>query len=105
MAWANCTSSGTPLARDDDTAERARDLQGRLIHSFVIKIWREETHRGERPQWRGHITHVSTNERRYFKSLADIVDFIAIYLEDMGIRMGLRWTVKQWIKKSRHIEQ
>jgi hypothetical protein len=36
-------------------------------HSFVIKIWLEETHtEADKMLWRGSITHVSSGKRRYF---------------------------------------
>jgi len=53
--------------------------------SFIIKFWLEETTEGSRPiAWRGHITHVPSGERRYVRSLDDILDFISLYLEAMG---------------------
>jgi len=54
-----------------------------MIHSFIIKIWREEPEKGKLPKWKGHITHVP--------------DFVNIYLQRMGIRVGLRWRWKQWL--------
>jgi len=54
--------------------------------SFVIKVWLEETGSlGQPARWRGHITHVPSGERRYVESLAHITDFIAHYLEIIGI--------------------
>lgn len=59
------------------------------IHSFIVKIWIEEiiAENGE-TIWRGHITHVPSNERRYFTNLRDISAFINIYLEGMGGKNG-----------------
>lgn len=56
-------------------------------HSFVVKVWLEESKEeaGE-AVWRGHITHVPSQERRYFNALDDIIDFIGPYLERMGVR-------------------
>lgn len=42
------------------------------IHSFIVKIWVERNLGGEEPTWRGHITDVTTGERRYVKSLDEI---------------------------------
>jgi hypothetical protein len=55
--------------------------------SFVVRVWVEERAE-ERSQgiWRGHITHVPGGERRYLKNLDEIGDFIASYLETMGVK-------------------
>jgi hypothetical protein len=66
-------------------------------HSFVVKIWLEETgQEAGHAVWRGHITHVASGARRYVKDLAGIVDFIAPYLEQMGVRMGAGWRLRRW---------
>jgi hypothetical protein len=56
-------------------------------HSFIVKIWLEETaeEAGE-ATWRGHITHVPNGERRYVQDLDEITAFIAPYLERMGVK-------------------
>lgn len=70
------------------------------IHSFIIKIWLEETvEEAGRAIWRGHITHVPSGERRYLKDLDDIAVFITPYLEGMGVKFGLRWRLKMWFKR------
>jgi hypothetical protein len=69
------------------------------IHSFVIKLWLEES--GERGGvvWRGHITHVPSGERRHLKELDDINDFISTYLG--GARAPRRGCggVRGWLKR------
>lgn len=51
------------------------------IHSFVLKIWLEEAEQEvDHAVWRGHITHVPSGHRRYFKHLNEIVSFITPYL-------------------------
>ena len=56
-------------------------------HSFIVKIWLEETEaKAGRGAWRGHITHVPSYERRYFENLNDIALVIAPYLEAMSIK-------------------
>ena len=70
-------------------------------HSFVVKIWLEETvqeagHAGH-AVWRGHITHVASGTRRYIKDLGGIEDFIAPYLEQMGVRMSAGRRLRQWL--------
>jgi hypothetical protein len=63
------------------------DLIEPYVHSFIVKVWVEEpAHGADRPNWRGHVTHVPGGERRYLKDLGDIVDFIAPYLEQIALR-------------------
>lgn len=68
--------------------------------SFIVKIWVEEravgTYRGF---WRGHITHVSSGRRRYLENLDEIEDFIAPHLEEMGVKLGVRWRMRSWLKR------
>ena len=53
-------------------------------HSFVIRIWLEETpQETPRPTWRGHITHVPSGQRRYLQDLNEMVAFIRPYVEEM----------------------
>jgi len=70
--------------------------------SFIVKVWVEE-HAEEAGQgvWRGHITHVPGSERRYLKNLDEIEDFIAPYLEAMGVKLGRRWRVRRWFRRLR----
>jgi hypothetical protein len=57
-------------------------------HSFIIKIWREETSTETGAAiWRGHMTHVPGGERRYLAHLNDITAFINPYLEGMGVKV------------------
>ncbi len=68
--------------------------------SFIVRVWVEE--RAEevgRGVWRGHITHVPSNERRYVKNLDEIGDFISPYLEAMGVKLGMRWHMRRWLKR------
>lgn len=59
-------------------------------HSFVIKIWLEETaEEAGQARWRGLITHIPNGERRYLENLREIAEFIIPYLEEMGIRSQL----------------
>lgn len=89
------------MATDQDSGSPGNDLTGGGIHSFIVKIWREKTQDGKQPGWRGHITHVPGNERRYLKALGDIADFVNTYLQRMGVNVGLRWRVKHWLKRRR----
>jgi hypothetical protein len=58
------------------------------IHSFIIKIWLEETaEEAGRASWRGHITHVPSGERRYIEDFEAIKRFMIPYLESMGVAL------------------
>ena len=63
-----------------------------VTHSFIVRIWLEED---DRARWRGHITHVPGGERRYVEHLADIVDFIASYVE--GMEPGKTGRLRKWL--------
>lgn len=75
-------------------------------HSFVVKIWLEEPaenhHTGK---WRGHITHVPSGERRYLKSLGEIIAFIVPYLVSMGVRLEGYWRLRSLLWKARSAEE
>jgi hypothetical protein len=66
--------------------------------SFIVKVWVEDGN-GEagHSAWRGHITHVLTGKLHYIKNLDDISDFIAPYLEEMGVKLGMRWRLRSWL--------
>lgn len=67
--------------------------------SFIVKVWVEERAEGaNRGVWRGHVTHVSDNRRRYLKNLDEIGDFIAPYLEAMGMKSGRRGRIRRWLR-------
>jgi hypothetical protein len=67
--------------------------------SFIVKVWVEERAEGaNRGVWRGYVTHVSDNRRRYLKNLDEIGDFIAPYLEAMGMKSGRRWRIRRWLR-------
>ena len=71
-------------------------------HSFIIKIWLEETLAEDgRAIWRGHITHIPGGERRYLKQFSDIVAFIVPYLNEMGVDPEMSSRVKQWFRRFR----
>jgi hypothetical protein len=55
-------------------------------HSFIVKIWLEETaEEADRALWRGHITHIPSGKRRYLQTLDQIAAFIIPYLERIGV--------------------
>lgn len=58
-----------------------------FTHSFVIKIWLEETaEEAGAARWRGHVTHVGSKKRRHFQELGDLLAFIWPYLQKMGVK-------------------
>ena len=70
--------------------------------SFIVRVWVEDRAEGAgQRKWRGQITHVSSDKRRYVKNLNEIPDFIAPYLEAMGIKPGMRWRLRRWLKRLR----
>ena len=74
------------------------DLPESKVHSFIVKLWLE----GETNllAWHGHITHVPTGARRYFKKLSDITHFIGEYL-DGSAQPDLKTRMKGWLMKRR----
>jgi hypothetical protein len=67
--------------------------------SFIVKVWVEDgVETAGRSVWHGHITHVLSGKRHYVKSLDEIQDFIAPYLEEMGVRLDRNWWVAHWFK-------
>ncbi len=73
-------------------------------HSFIIKIWSEETNnKSGQIVWRGHITHVPSGNRGYIKDLHEIILFINPYIEDMGVNLELKWQVLRWLTKMKMI--
>lgn len=75
------------------------DLTESKVHSFIIKLWLE----GDTTSfvWQGHITHVPSGERRYFKKLSGITDFVSEYLDGRKEQSDLKSRMKGWLKKRR----
>jgi hypothetical protein len=47
-------------------------------HVFIIRIWHEPREEGYvKPVWRGMVENLATQERRYFQSLARLMEFIS----------------------------
>jgi hypothetical protein len=73
-------------------------VQESNTHSFIVKIWLEETAVEDgQVTWRGHITHVPSREQRYLQDLDDIPLFVIPYLEKLGVGFGLRWQVVRYL--------
>lgn len=79
------------------------DLLESRTHSFTIRLWLEEVAESDgRPIWRGHITDVSSGERRYVQDLDDIAAFIWPYLERMGVKPPLVWRIRRSLSGQRN---
>jgi hypothetical protein len=78
------------------------DLDETPTHSYIVRVWIEETAlETGRTVWRGHITHVPGGERGHFRELDGIAEFVAPWLEGMGVKLGCRWRVKRWLTRWR----
>lgn len=76
--------------------EYGEDNGSALPQSFIIRFWVDEpTEETGRATWRGQITHVPSEQRRYLKDLEEVVDFIAPFLENLGVRFGVWWRIKR----------
>ena len=77
------------------------DLGAGQSHSFIIRIWVEETAAEGHPRWRGRITSIPDGNRHYFVDLVEIERHVAPYLAQMGmpVRRGLRSRLSAWVAK------
>jgi len=75
-------------------------------HSFFVRIWLEETAQEVgHATWRGHITHLPDGARRYIEDLDAILTFIRPYLQQAGVRLGVRWRLRRWLNRWRKREK
>ena len=75
-------------------------------HSFVIKLWLEETaDEAERSVWRGHIDHVPSGKRRYIANLEDVPLFMMPYLQEMQVETGLCWRMRNWLMNRKALQR
>lgn len=94
-------------SRPEMNAQSSADLFEANTHSFVLRIWREETQvaNGE-TLWRGHITHVLSGQRRYFQRLSDVIGFITDYLlprnKAMDARLSFLGRLQRWLCQRLH---
>ena len=72
------------------------------IHSFVIRIWLEETaEEASEAVWRGHVTHTASGERHFLRNLNEISPFIWPHLKAMGVKPPLRYQFSLWLREQR----
>jgi hypothetical protein len=87
------------LSWEDFVDEPRNQLTEFNTHSFVIKLWFDDSDReSEGEAWRGYITHVSSGTRRYLKNLGDILNFIEPYLAAWGTVKPPRRGIGRWLK-------
>jgi hypothetical protein len=71
-----------------------------VIHSFIVKIWVEpESRHCGGFRWHGHITHVSTNEKKYLKGWNDVGRFVRLRIAHEMPSTGVVRRIKQWLKR------
>lgn len=90
------------------TADQPNEILGSDLvefntHSFIVKVWLEETaEETNKPIWRGHITHVPSGKRNYFQDLNGIIAFVTPFLERLGVRLGIIWQIRDrltvWVR-------
>lgn len=69
-------------------------------HSFVVKVWLSESARPSgQAAWRGRITHVPSGSCRYFTRMADVGEFINIYLQQLGVRPTFWSRARRWLSR------
>jgi hypothetical protein len=85
---------------DADDRDATAEQPGERNHSFVVRVWVEESGR-QRRTWRGHVTNAVTRERRDIRDLGDIGLFIMPYLEQAGVRFQWCWRAFRWLKRPR----
>lgn len=75
-------------------------------HRFVVKVWIEETaEEASRPAWCGHITHIPSGTRRYFRDLDRLVAFIVPYLRELGVHPRPGRRLRRWLARLRRYPQ
>lgn len=69
-------------------------------HSFIVRIWLEETtEQADQGTWRGCVTHLPSGEQCYIKDLDGLLDFVSTYLRAMGVKIGGRRRVKDYLRR------
>lgn len=105
--WVCMVAASLPtMIEAENGSEGTEELSPLFIepdtHSFVIKIWLEETaDETTHPVWRGYITHVATGQRRYLDNLSAMARFIAPYLTRWNIKLSLRERFCLWLKQKK----
>lgn len=48
---------------------------------FIVRLWWERENAASSGEWRGWVEHVPTRERRYFREIENVAEFIHGLLE------------------------
>jgi hypothetical protein len=73
------------LPKDSLESFRDSNEEELNIHSFIVRVWLEETQANPRlVVWRGHITYVKNGNRHYFEDINEIPAFIVPHLKEAG---------------------
>jgi hypothetical protein len=73
------------LSKDSPESFRDSNEEELNIHSFIVRVWIEETQANPRlVVWRGHITYVKNGNRHYFEDINEIPAFIVPHLKEAG---------------------
>lgn len=57
--------------------------------AFIVRVWLEHREVEAAPvEWRGSVEHVASGRVRYLTDLAEIAQFIRLYLEETGVTFG-----------------
>lgn len=68
-------------------------------HSFVVKVWlSDDAQSGRQVAWRGRITHVPSGRCYYFTRTADVTEFLAVYLRQLGVKPTLWSRARRWLR-------
>jgi hypothetical protein len=69
------------------------------VQSFIVKLWLEPSEGNQLRLSHGYVTHVASGERRYFKDVGGVTEFVVECLEQAGVRPGLRRGAMLWLKR------
>jgi hypothetical protein len=74
------------------------DLLEDHTRSFIVRCRAAgSSPEGEREGWLCQVIEVPDGEKRYLRNLDDLVDFLAPYLRDAGVRLTLYWRLRSCI--------
>lgn len=77
------------------------DLAESSAHSFIVRIWLEETsEEAAKATWRGDITHVTSGRRHYIKGIGEVVEFMIPYFQEMGVKSVGPSRIRKWLGRS-----
>ena len=75
------------------------------VHSFIVKLWLDDSSHTNKPGWHGYITHVPSGERRYVLEIRDIQNFVKAYVTEIGTETSFisrfRRRLRLWLRRNR----